>query len=282
MACAKVRPSFQERCHVRFFFPSQNGSRTWRIFTVVLALGLGFCCSARAKDWGHIKFASEGARPPFNYLDNNQLAGFEIDLANEICARLKDTCEFVPDNWDDLIPHLLAGQYDAIIAAMDITDERREKIQFTKPYVNMPSAFVAQREAAIPDVSPTGLAGKRIGSEARGAHEAFLSDVYKQSDLRPYATLEEAILDLGAGRIDLVLGDRDAVGEFLKTRKEGDCCRIIGTAGHDPAYFGDGLGIGLRKADQELKQAMDDALEAIKADGTFARLRAKYFDFELE
>ena len=267
---------------MQFFSWGQNSGNLFRILSLSFLFCFGFSHPAAPKDWNRIRFASEGARPPFNYLENNQLAGFEIDLANEICARLKATCEFVPDNWDDLIPHLLSGQYDAIIAAMDMTEERREKILFSKAYVNMPSAFLAQREAAVPDVSPAGLAGKRIGSEARGAHEAFLADTYKQSDLRPYATLEEAILDLGAGRIDLVLGDRDAVGDFLKTRKEGDCCRIVGSAGHDPAYFGDGLGIGLRKDDQELKQAMDSALDALKADGTFARLRAKYFDFELE
>ena len=267
---------------MQFFSWSGNGGILLRILSLLFLFCFGFACPSAAKDWTRIRFASEGARPPFNYLENNQLAGFEIDLANEICARLKATCEFIPDNWDDLIPHMVAGQYDAIIAAMDMTEERREKILFSKAYVNMPSAFLAQREAAIPDISPAGLAGKRIGAEARGAHETFLAEIYKQSDLRPYATLEEAILDLGAGRIDLVLGDRDAVGEFLKTRKEGDCCRIVGSAGHDPAYFGDGLGIGLRKDDQELKQGIDSALDAIKADGTFARLRAKYFDFELE
>ena len=229
-----------------------------------------------------LRIATEGARPPFNYIENNEAAGFEIDLGKEICRRLKAKCEFVIQDWDHLVPDLLLGQYDMIMAAMDITDNRREKIDFSDSYINIPSAFLAAREAAIPDISPDALAGKRIGAESGGAHETYLTEVFKKSDFHPYATLEEAILDLGSNRIDLVLGDRDAIGEFLKTRKEGDCCRIIGSAGHDAAYFGDGIGVGLRKTDPDLKEAINGALLQIRNDGTFAQIRAKYFDFEIE
>ena len=110
---------------MQFFSWGQNSGNLFRILSLSFLFCFGLSHSAAPKDWKRIRFASEGARPPFNYLENNQLAGFEIDLANEICARLKATCEFVPDNWDDLIPHLLSGQYDAIIAAMDMTEERR-------------------------------------------------------------------------------------------------------------------------------------------------------------
>jgi polar amino acid transport system substrate-binding protein len=235
-----------------------------------------------AREFTLLRIATEGARPPFNYIDTNEAAGFEIDLAKDICRRLKAKCEFIIQDWDHLIPELLLGHYDMIMSALDITDERRAKIDFSTAYVNMPSAFLAQREAEVPDTSPEALTGKRIGAEAGGAHESFLTEVYKKSEFHPYATLEEAILDLGSGRIDLVLGERDAIGEFLNTRKEGDCCRIVGSAGHDQAYFGDGIGIGLRKTDIDLKEAINGALQEIHNDGTFARIRAKYFDFEIE
>ena len=248
----------------------------------LLALFSGMAVPAAARDLSQLRIATEGARPPYNYLDNNEPAGFEIDLGREICARLKARCEFVVQDWDNLIPRLLLGHYDLIMAAMDITESRREKIDFSDPYINIPSAFLALREASIPDVSPAGLAGKRIGAEAGGAHETYLTEVYKTSEFHPYASLEEAILDLGSQRIDLVLGDRDAMGEFLKNRKEGDCCRIVGSAGHDPAYFGEGIGAGLRKNDPDLKNAVNTALRALRADGTYAKLRAKYFDFEIE
>lgn len=225
--------------------------------------------------------ASEGARPPYNYFDNNELAGFEIDLGRELCARMKVSCKFVAQDWDGLIPGLLAGRYDAIMAAMEITDEAREKIAFTKPYIRMPSAFISSKENPIKGTTPAELAGKKIGVQSGGAHETYLEDVYKQSQIHPYATLEEAILDLGEGRLDAVIGDKDALHDFLKTRREGQCCMLSGDVPRDPAYFGDGIGIGLRPEDKTLKAMFETALDSMVADGSFSKIRAKYFDFEI-
>jgi len=228
-----------------------------------------------------VKIASEGARPPYNYLDNNELAGFEIDLARDLCARMKVSCSFVAQDWDGLIPGLLDHQYDAIMAAMEITDEAREKIAFSKPYIRMPSAFMASRRNKIEDTSPTGLSGKAIGVESGGAHQAYVEDLYKDAEVHAYATLEEAILDLAEGRLDVVLGDKDAIADFLKTRREAQCCALIADVPRDPAYFGEGVGIGLRQQDKTLKAMFEKALDASMADGAFAKIRAKYFDFEI-
>jgi polar amino acid transport system substrate-binding protein len=228
-----------------------------------------------------IRIASEGARPPYNYLDNNELAGFEIELARDLCARMKATCSFIAQDWDGLIPGLLEHQYDAIMAAIEITDDAREKIAFTKPYIRMPSAFLAAKEAMIQDASPAGLAGKSIGVESGGAHQAYVEDLYKQSEIHPYATLEEAILDLAEGRLDVVIGDKDALADFLKTRREAQCCALAADLPRDPAYFGDGIGIGLRQEDKTLKAMFEKALDESIATGAFARIRAKYFDFEI-
>jgi len=239
--------------------------------------------AAQEKHWTEVRIASEGARPPYNYIDgNNELAGFEIDLGRDLCARMKVTCRFVSQDWDGLIPGLLNNQYDAVMAALEITDAAREKIAFTKPYVRMPSAFMAAKQSAIADTTPEGLKGKTIGVEAGGAHESYLDDVYGQSDIRPYATVEEAILDLAEGRVDLVIGDKDALMDFLKTRKEAQCCALVGDAPHAPTYFGDGIGVGLRKQDIELKAMFDKALDASIADGSFAKIRAKYFDYKID
>ena len=247
----------------------------------VLSLAAAHASSEATPAWTQVRIASEGARPPYNYLDNNELAGFEIDLARELCARMKVTCTFVPQDWDSLIPGLLNNQYDAIMAAMEITDAGREKITFTRPYVRMPSAFIGPRENVVKDTSPAGLAGKTIGVESGGSHQAYLEDVYKNSEIRRYATLEEAILDLAEGRLDVVIGDKDAIADFLKTHKEAQCCRLIADVPRDPAYFGDGIGIGLRKSDDKLKAMFEKALDAVRADGTFAKVWAKYFDFEI-
>ncbi len=232
-------------------------------------------------NWRTVRIASEGARPPYNYLENNQLAGFEIDIARDLCARMKVSCSFIAQDWDGLIPGLLEHRYDAIMAAMEITGEAREKIAFTKPYIRMPSAFMALKGAAL-DTSPAGLAGKTIGVEAHGAHETYLEDVYEQSEIRPYATLDEAILDLAEGRLDAVIGDKDAIAEFMKTRKEAQCCVVAADVPRDPAYFGDGIGIGLRKEDTSLQAMFEKALDSCAADGTFAKIAAKYFGFKID
>jgi len=228
-----------------------------------------------------IRIASEGARPPYNYLENNELAGFEIDLGRALCQHMNVTCHFVVQDWDALIPGLLDHQYDAIMAAMEISDEAREKIAFSDPYARMPSAFVAARKSEFKDLTPAGLADKAIGVVSGGAHQVYVEDIYNKSDIHTFPTLEDAILDLAEGRVDVVMGDKDEVTDFLDKNKEGQCCRMIADVPRDPAYFGEGIGIGLRKEDKDLKSMFDKALASLKADGTFAKIRGKYFKFEI-
>jgi polar amino acid transport system substrate-binding protein len=140
---------------------------------------------------------------------------------------------------------------------------------------------MAARENMILDASPAGLAGKRIGVESGGAHQAYVEDRYKDTEIHPYATLEEAILDLAEGRLDAVIGDKDALADFLKNRMEGQCCALSSDVPRDPGFFGDGVGIGLRKEDKTLQAMLDKALDESMADGAFARIRAKYFDFPI-
>jgi polar amino acid transport system substrate-binding protein len=256
------------------------------LFAACLIPVLGFplgCLAAAVSQtgWRTVRIASEGARPPYNYLEHNKLAGFEIDLARDLCARMKVSCSFMAEDWDGLIPGLLAHRYDAIMAAMEITDGAREKIAFTKPYIRMPSAFLTLKEHATLDMSPAGLTGKTIGVESGSDQQGYVEDVYKQSEIRPYATLEEAILDLAEGRIDTVIAEKDAIADFMKKRKEGQCCVIAADVPYDAVYFGDGIGIGLRKEDKTLKAMFEKALDSCMADGTFARIRAKYFDFKI-
>ncbi len=260
-------------------------SRLLVFFAIMLALAGAVsadpAAAPAAGKWKELRIASEGARPPYNYLENNELAGFEIDLGRALCERMKVTCHFMTQDWDAMIPGLLDHQYDAIMAAMEISDEAREKIAFSEPYVRMPSAFVAARKSDIKDLSPDGLAGKKIGVVAGGAHQAFVEDIYSKSEARTFPTLEDAILDLAEGRVDVVIGDKDEATDFLGKNKEGQCCRMIADVPRDPAYFGEGIGIGLRKQDKDLKSMFDKALADLKADGTFAQIRAKYFKFEI-
>ena len=237
---------------------------------------------ALAFDGKTLRIASEGARPPFNFLDGDgKLTGFEIELGRELCKRLAVDCAFVAVEFDGLIPGLVSNHFDAIMAAMEISDERRAEIDFSKPYVRMPSAFMAARKRQIHDSSPEGQAGRSIGVEANGPHQAWLEERYKASIIKPFASLEDAVLDLAEGRLDLTLGDKDAVMNYLASHKEAQCCKYLADAPRDPAYFGDGIGIGLRKEDGALKDRFDAALDAAVADGTYATIRAKYFAFEI-
>jgi polar amino acid transport system substrate-binding protein len=253
--------------------------RRWPLALLYLAVSAR---AAMAQDLPQeVRIASEGARPPYNYFDGTELAGFEIDLGHELCARIKLKCTFVAQDWESLIPGLLGGNFDAIMAALDITEERQAKIAFSKPYIRMPSAFLVARNNDVVDPSPDGLKGKTIGFETGGAHQAYVEDMYKGSTLHAYASLEEAILDLAQNRVDVVIGDKDALSDFLKTRKEGQCCQFLADVPRDPAYFGEGIGIGLRKQDRSLKTAFDQAIDSVLKDGTYARIKSKYFDFDI-
>jgi len=231
--------------------------------------------------WKDIRIASEGARPPYNYLENNELAGFEIDLGRALCEHMNVTCHFVTEDWDALIPGLIDHRYDAIMAALEISDETRAKITFSEPYVRMPSAFVASRKNSFKDLTPAGLAGRTIGVVAGGDHQAYVEDMYTKSEIRTFPTFEDAILDLAENRVDVVIGDKDEATDFLGSNKEGHCCEMIGDLPRDPAYFGEGIGIGLRKQDKDLKSMFNKALADLKADGTFTQIQAKYFKFEI-
>ena len=237
---------------------------------------------AQAKDWTTLRIASEGARPPFNYIEGDSaLKGFDIDLGAELCARMKVTCTFVREDYERLIPGLEGNHYDAIMAAMEITDERRERIDFSVPYVRMPSAFAAARHRQIKNASPAALKGHVIGVEEKTAQQAWLDENYPDSTIKTFYSLEEAMLELANGRVDCLLADKLALDEFLRLRKEAECCKFLADVPRDPVYFGEGIGVGLRKDDAELKALFDTAIEDVVGDGTYARIRAKYFDFEI-
>lgn len=236
--------------------------------------GVGFVPS-------HLTIASEGARPPYNYFDGDKLEGFEIDLGKDLCTRMAVTCAFVAQDWDSMIPGLLAHRYDAVMAAIEITPARQGEMAFSAPYVRMPSAFLVRKTTDLVSATPAALADRRIGVEQGGTHEAFLAKIYPRSEIRRYGSLSDAILDLEAGRVDAAIGDKDAIVTFLNTRRDARCCKILADVPRYPAFFGDGIGIGLRKDDVALRAAFDRALVASMADGSFARISARYFDFPI-
>jgi polar amino acid transport system substrate-binding protein len=228
-----------------------------------------------------LRIATEGAFPPFNLVDDKgEPAGFEVDLGRALCAAMKVSCTFVLQEWEGMSEGLRAGRYDAVMSSMANTRERRFRMSFSKPYYLAPAAFIARRDAAFPDTGPAALKDKTIGAPGLTEHAAYLEDLYKGSDIRLFGTLEEAGLDLLSGRLDLVLGDKLALSRFLASR-EGACCQFVADARYHPAYHGFGVAVALRRGDLTLRERFDAAIDAVIADGTYDRIRARHLPVDV-
>jgi lysine-arginine-ornithine-binding protein len=236
---------------------------------------------AQAQDKQKVKIGTEGAYPPFNSIDaNGQLVGFDIDIAKALCDAANFECEFVIQDWDGIIPGLIAKKYDAIIASMSITDERRKVVDFSEKYYLTPAKFIAAKGADL-DISPEGLAGKAVGVQRATIHENFVRAKFPEVDVRAYATQDEANADLVSGRLDLVMADSIALLEgFLKT-DAGQDFEFVGPDYYDPKYHGEGAGIAIRKGEDDLRAAFNEAIDKIRADGTYQAINEKYFEFDV-
>ncbi len=235
-----------------------------------------------AEEWKTVRIATEGAYPPFNLVDKNgELQGFDVDIANALCKQMGVTCKLVIQDWDGLIPGLLAKKYDAIIASMSITEERKQKVDFSNKYYVSPARFVAKKGAGI-DVDKKGLKGKVVGVQRATIHENFVRDNFGDSvKIKSYATQDEANMDLTAGRVDLVIADATVLqGGFLDT-DAGKGYAFIGPSFTAEKWFGEGIGITIRKGNDDLKAKLNKAIKEIRANGVYQKINAKYFEFDL-
>lgn len=253
--------------------------RLTTIIAVVLAFGLaGGIAQAGEK----VRIGTEGAYPPFNYIDKDgNLVGFDIDIAKALCEAADFECEFVMQDWDGIIPGLIAKKYDAIVASMSITDERKQKVDFTNKYYNTPAKFVARKGADL-EISKEGLKGKVIAVQRATIHENFLRDNFGDVvTVKSYATQDEAYLDLVSGRADAGIADAVAIMDGFLNTEQGKEFQFYGPDFTDPEWFGDGVGIAVRKGDDSLRETLNAAIEQIRSDGTYQKINAKYFDFDV-
>jgi len=238
--------------------------------------------SVIAGEWKKIRIGVEGAYPPFSsIMADGKLVGFDIDIANALCAELGAECDLVPQDWDGIIPALLAKKYDAIIASMSITEERKKKVAFTNKYYNTPAKFVRRKGSGI-EISMEGLKGKTVGVQRATTHDNFITGEFGDSvDIKRYATQDEAYLDAVAGRLDLLLADSVAMDDgFLKT-DQGKDFEFVGPGYSEVKYFGEGAGIAVRKEDQDLVDMLNKAIDAIRANGTYEKINGNYFDYDV-
>ncbi|WP_421697721.1 ABC transporter substrate-binding protein [Ancylobacter sp.] len=249
-----------------------------RILLAAAALAIG--AGAAQAEIKKVRIGTEGAYPPFNSVDTaGKLVGFDIEIGEALCAKMKVECTFVAQDWDGIIPALLAKKYDVILASMSITDERKEKVAFTIPYYLTPGNFIAPKDTKITEITPAALKGKTIGAQSSTTGATYLEDKYKDSEIKLYPTQDEANADLAAGRLDAVLADKFVLYEWLEKSTDGKCCKFVGPDLKD--VNPQGTGIAVRKEDNELREALNKAIQEINADGTFAKINAKYFPFPI-
>ncbi|WP_295809998.1 ABC transporter substrate-binding protein [uncultured Nitratireductor sp.] len=243
-----------------------------------LALAVG---SAHAQDTMKIKIGTEGAYPPFNNLTaDGSLEGFDIDIAKALCEEMSADCEFVTQDWEGIIPALQAGKFDAIIASMSITEDRKKQVDFTNKYYNTPPALVVPKDSDIAGTTQEDLADKTIGAQGATTHANFAEASFPDSDVKVYPTAEEYKLDMVNGRLDAVIDDVIVLQEFLDS-DEGACCKVLGTLTPDEAIYGPGIGIAVRQGEDELREKLNAAIDAIRENGKYKEINDKYFSFDV-
>ena len=254
-----------------------------KFYKYILAAALAgtLTLSAQAGDWSKLRIGVEGAYPPFSEMTpDGELIGFDIDIANALCESIGAECELVPQDWDGIIPALLAKKYDAIVASMSITEERKEKVAFTNKYYQTPAKFAKPKSMDV-EITPESLAGKAVAVQRATIHDNFVTEEFPDAEVKRYGTQDEAYLDAVSGRVDLLLADSVALQDgFLKTEQGADW-EFVGPGYTDPKYFGDGAGIAVRKEDTDLVDLLNGALDDIRSNGKYKEINDKYFEFDV-
>lgn len=227
-----------------------------------------------------LRIATEGAYPPFNFVDaSGELQGFDVDIARALCAEMQVECEITAQAWDGIIPGLNAGRYDAIVASMSITPARLEAVNFTQPYYQAGAVLVAPVGS---DIAPEAdsMDGRVIGVQRASTYASLVEQRFPGADVRLYDTVENHNLDLTAGRIDGVIAQRIFMSNWLAS-DEGKGYEMKGEAMLDPDILGLGAGIAVRKEDTDLLARLDAALTTIMDNGTYAEINDRYFSVSL-
>ena len=250
------------------------------VFTAaVLAVSAG---AVSAKEWTKIRIGVEGAYPPFSWVEpDGTLKGFDIEIARAMCEEMGVECTLVQQDWDGIIPALLARKYDAIVASMSITPERKQKVDFTNKYYNTPAKFARKQGSGI-EITAEGLKGKTVGVQRATTHDKFITGEFGDTvEIKRYGTQDEAYLDAQAGRVDLLLADSMAMNEGFLSQDAGSDWEFVGPDYTEEKYFGEGAGIAVRKGEDELREMFNNAIKALRENGKYKEINDKYFGFDI-
>jgi arginine/ornithine transport system substrate-binding protein len=247
---------------------------------LIVAAGCALALMAgtvQAKDWKEIRIAFDVPYEPFEYkTPEGELTGFEVELAEAMCDQLKANCTFVIQNWDGMIPGLLARKFDAIMSSMSITEERAERVLFSEPYYNTPGAWFARESVNVDVTDKSALEGMSIGVQRGTTMDNHVTENFSDvASIKRYTTADDMVLDLEGQRLDLVFVDYP-VGEQTILSRDG--YHQVG----DPVKLGQGVGVAMRKRDKDLAAKVNSALEKLKKDGTYDTIMNKYFDYDIK
>lgn len=233
--------------------------------------------AAEAAETERLVIATEGAYPPFNYIDEQgRLTGFDVDIGQALCARMQVSCTFVRRDWATIIQGLLDKQYDAIIASMSVTPERQALVAFTDKYYTTPMRIVGHGIADLGDAAQS-LRGRRVAAQGSSTAEVYAKEVLGGiADIRIYPTQDEVNRALIAGEVDAIIADSLVAWKFLRGN-EGRGFAFVG----QPIYRDSDVAIAVRKEDRELRQRFNRAIALIIIDGTYQRINYKYFNFDI-
>ncbi|NMT62213.1 transporter substrate-binding domain-containing protein [Marinobacter orientalis] len=224
-----------------------------------------------------LRIAFDVPYAPFEYKDDDgELTGFEVELAEAMCEEMNADCEFVIQAWDGMIPGLMARKFDLIMSSMSITPERAERVLFSEPYYNTPGGWFA-REGFDTDVTDMdAMEGKTVGVQRGTTMDTYVTEemggIVK---IKRYTTADDMVLDLEGQRLDVVFVDYP-VGEQTILSKEG--FKEVG----EPVKLGQGVGVAMRKRDEDLAEEVNEALATLKDDGTYDAIMNKYFDYDIK
>lgn len=224
-----------------------------------------------------LRIGTEGAYAPFNYTNaDGTLGGFDVDIANALCADMKVTCEITAQDWDGIIPGLKAGKYDAIVAAMSVTPERSQQVAFTDPYFSNTLVFLAKAGSSFDPSNDSDINAHSIAAQRSTISSQWFEKAYPKADMKLYDTLSNAFLDLGSGRVDAMISDKLPALQWLNS-PAGDGFTLKGTE----VDINDNFAIAVRPGDA-LQTKINQSLANIKANGTYDKINQQYFSVPVE
>ena len=250
---------------------------------LLFAVMMGLAGAATAKEWKTIRFGLEAGYAPFEYkMPDGSIAGFDIDIGNELCKRINAKCVWVENDFDSLIPALKAKKFDAILSSMSMTEQRMQEIEFSDKVYNSPTRMIAKAGSPLLP-TPESLKGKRVGVQQGTMQESYAKALWapKGVEVVSYQSQELVYPDLISGRLDAGFQDSVAASDGFLKKPQGKGYAFAGPEVFDAKLLGTGTGIGMRKGDKDLKELINKALAAMIKDGSYDKIAKKFFDFDI-